>query len=295
VFQIGRFYHAIHMVADLDRADAWYDRVFGVERFYKGHLPVEMRDASLVAIADFVMEPMMSSPLPGAERTPVGRFAARFGQHLHSLAWYVHGLPGLYERLRSAGIRVTGPGGADPEAGDFPASIYTHPKDGHALIEFAEADRMGTADPRLRPGYSTAYWRDEHPLGVERASHLTVVVRDLESATAFYAGTLGGEVVRRDPAAPAGTDSVYVAVGEGSIIELARPVEDGLAARDLAKNGEILHSVTFKVGDPAAALAHLAGVGVRIAERQGDDLVLHPDDCFGAVLRLTPNSLTGRS
>jgi hypothetical protein len=30
---------------------------------------------------------------------------------------------------------------------------------------------------------------------------------------------------------------------------------------------------------------------VRIAERQGDELVLCTDDCFGAVLRLTPNPL----
>lgn len=290
LFEIGRFYHAIHMVSDLDAADDWYDRVFGVERFYKGHLAVEKRDASLVVIADFVMEPMMSSRLPGAEATPVGRFYARFGQHLHSLAWYVKDLRGLYERLRSAGVRVTGPGGGDMGSGEFPGSLYTHPRDSHGAIEFVDAESVGgLEDPRFRPGFSTAFWRDEHPLGVERVAYMTVVVRDLEPAVAFYAGTLGGEVLRRGRGADA-TDSVFVRVGEDTVIELARPDDErSRAGRDLARNGEIMHSVTFKVRDLAAARKHLDTCGVRVAERQSDDLVLDPDDCFGAVLRLTEN------
>ncbi|TDD38359.1 hypothetical protein E1287_06030 [Actinomadura sp. KC06] len=288
LFEIGRFYHAIHMVSDLDAADGWYDRVFGVERFYKGHLAVEKRDASLVVIADFVMEPMMSSRLPGAEATPVGRFYARFGQHLHSLAWYVKDLRGLYERLRSAGVRVTGPGGSDMESEEFPGSLYTHPRDSHGAIEFVDVEAVsGLEDPRFRPGFSTSYWSDVHPLGVERVAYMTVVVRDLERAVAFYAGALGGEVLHRGRGADA-TDSVFVHVGEDTVIELARPDgEESRAGRDLARNGEIMHSVTFKVRDLDAARKHLASCGVRIAERQSDDLVLDPDDCFGAVLRLT--------
>ncbi|GAA4232740.1 catechol 2,3-dioxygenase-like lactoylglutathione lyase family enzyme [Streptosporangium album] len=298
MFKIGKFFHAIHVVADLDRADIWYDQIFGGRRFYRGHLPVEKRDASLLVIADFCVEPMMSSRVPGAERTPVGRFYSRFGQRLHSLAWYVTDLPSLYERLRSAGIRVTGPGGTDMETGDFPGSLYTHPRDSHSLIEFVDMASLNGAlrDPRLDPAYSPAYWRDEHPLGIERVSHMTVVVRDLHRATSFYAGTLDGDVVGHSDRTPAGTRSVYVAVGEDSIIELARPhSDDSLAGRDLAENGEIMHSVTFKVRDLAAAEQHLAANGVRIAERQGDDVVLHPDDCFGAVLRLTQGQTPGET
>lgn len=294
MFEIGKFFHAIHMVSDLDRADDWYDRVFGVERFYKGHLPVEKRDASLVLMADFVMEPMMSSRLPGAEVTPVGRFYAKFGQHLHSLAWYVKDLPALYERLRSAGVRVTGPGGGDMESGEFPGSLYTHPKDSHSAIEFVATETVsGMGDPRLEPGFTPAYWRDEHPLGLERVAYLTVVVRDLEPAVAFYAGTLGGEPLPRGPGR-AGTDSAYVMVGQDTVIELARPRDAaGLAGRDLAKNGEILHAVTFKVRDLGAARAHLASQGVRVLETSSQDLVLHPADAFGAVLRLTESAHPG--
>ncbi|TYC09003.1 hypothetical protein FXF65_36430 [Actinomadura syzygii] len=291
LFEIGRFYHAIHMVSDLDAADDWYDRVFGVERFYKGHLAVEKRDASLVVIADFVMEPMMSSQLPGAEATPVGRFYARFGQHLHSLAWYVTDLRGLYERLRSAGVRVTGPGGGGMESGEFPGSLYTHPRDSHGAIEFVDADAVsGLVDPRFRPGFSTRFWSDEHPLGVERVSHLTVVVRDLEPAVAFYAGTLGGEVLRRGRGTD-GADSAFVHVGADTVIELARPDgENGPAGRDLARNGEILHSVTFEVRSLDAARKHLSACGVRIADETSGELLLEPDDCFGAVLRLTEDA-----
>ena len=288
MFEIGRFYHAIHMVSDLDTADAWYDRVFGVERFYKGHLPVEKRDASLVVIADFVMEPMMSSRVPGAEATPVGRFYARFGQHLHSLAWYVKDLRGLYERLRAAGVRVTGPGGGGMDADEFPGSLYTHPRDSHGAIEFVDVEAVsGLVDPRFRPGFSTAYWSDEHPLGVERVAYMTVVVRDLEAAVGFYSGVLGGEVLRRGRGSDA-ADSAFVRVGEDTVIELARPDDEhSRAGRDLARNGEIMHSVTFRVRSLDAARRHLGACGVRVAEQRSGDLVLEPDDCFGAVLRLT--------
>lgn len=297
MFQIGQFFHVIHMVSDLDRADDWYDEVFGVQRFYKGHLAVEKRDASLVVISDTVIEPMSPSAEAGAELTPVGRFHQRFGQHLHSLAWYVTDLRALAERMRAQGIRVTGPGGVDLEHGPFPGSIYTHPKDTHGLIEFVDQASSGaaTGDPRRNPGFSPAYWRDEHPLGIEGVSHLAVVVQDLEPAVAFYTRTLGGTVVRRDPATPGGTESAFVAVGEDSVIELARPHStDGLAGRDLATNGEIVHAVTFQVRDLTAAERHLADTGVRVVERQGDDLVLDPQDCFGAVIKLSPNSPTAR-
>lgn len=297
LFEIGQFFHAIHMVDDLDRADQWYDDVFGVERFYKGHLAVEKRDASLALIADLVIEPMMSSRVPGAETTPVGRFYRRFGQHLHSLSWYVTDLRGLYERMRSDGIRVTGPGGADLDGPDFPGSIYSHPKDTAGLIEFVEQPGPGTGsgDPRLEPGFSSAHWKEAKPLGIEQTSHLTAVVRDLDRAVAVYADTLGGEVIHHDTQTAAGTESVFVSIGTDSVVELARPAAtDSLAGRDLAANGEIAHAITFRVADLATAEADLAARGVRIRERQGDDLVLDPDDCFGAVLRLTETALPGR-
>ena len=57
MFKIGKAFHLLHVVEDLDAADGWYDDVFGVRRFVRNSMKAAMRKASLVLIADFVMEP----------------------------------------------------------------------------------------------------------------------------------------------------------------------------------------------------------------------------------------------
>ena len=87
MFTIGKEFHLLHVVNDLDTADGWYDEVFAVRRFVRNSMKAAMRKASLVLIADFVMEP--AQPLrhmQGWEKSALGRFYARYGQHFHSLA-----------------------------------------------------------------------------------------------------------------------------------------------------------------------------------------------------------------
>src|SRR5262249_41481927 len=95
MFTIGKEFHLLHVVNDLDAADGWYDDVFAVRRFVRNSMKAAMRKASLVLIADFVMEP--AQPLrhmPGWEKSALGRFSSRYGQHFHSIAWYVAAVPG---------------------------------------------------------------------------------------------------------------------------------------------------------------------------------------------------------
>ena len=89
MFNICKLFHLTHVVDDLDTVDRWYDDVFACERFYKGYEKAAVRNASLLVIADMVMEPVQLADVPGAEQSPIGRFRARFGQHFHSIAWYV--------------------------------------------------------------------------------------------------------------------------------------------------------------------------------------------------------------
>ena len=57
MFTIGKEFHLLHVVNDLDTVDGWYDEVFAVRRFVRNSMKAAMRKASLVLIADFVMEP----------------------------------------------------------------------------------------------------------------------------------------------------------------------------------------------------------------------------------------------
>ena len=294
--EIGALAQVIHVVDDLDGADAFYRRFFDAECFYRGYSPYEKRDASLLAFADFVVEPMTPAGVEGAADMPVGRFHARFGSHLHSIALNAVGIPALYEHLRAHGVRAVGPGGSDPTAvADLPApSIYTHPKDAHCLLELVDFGPDGhPASPRTKPGWDRARWRDG-PLGLEGASHVTVVVRDLDDATRVFRDVLGGTLVHEDPETPDGTASRFVRVGTETVVELARPLRTGTrAADDLEANGEIVHALTFRVRDLDRAAAHAARRSVGVAERRDDTLVLDPADTFGAPIALTTRRLPG--
>jgi catechol 2,3-dioxygenase-like lactoylglutathione lyase family enzyme len=296
MFEIGTLAQVIHVVDDLDGADAFYRSFFDGVCFYRGYSPYEKRDASLIAFADLVIEPMTPAAVEGARDMPVGRFHARFGTHLHSIALNATGVPALHEHLAAHGVRSVGPGGTDAAAlaSNPVPSIYTHPKDAHCLLELVDFGPGGHPDaPRTKPGWDHARWADG-PLGLEGASHVTVVVRDLDDATRVFRDVLGGTLVHEDPDSPGGTASRFVRVGAETVVELARPTAPGTrAAADLEANGEIVHALTFRVRDLDRAAAHAARRSVGVAERRDDTLVLDPADTFGAPIALTTRRLPG--
>src|SRR5262249_23199597 len=150
----------------------------------------------------------------------------------------------------------------------------------HGQLEFQGLGPFwNSRDPRFQPGWSKSFWSDEHPLGIERASHVTIVVNDLEHARTFYQELLNGRVLVEE-SSPRG-ESLFVLTGPDIVIELAKPGANPSRLQcDLAANGEIAHALTFKVRDLDAAESHVDKVGVRIAERSGDTLTLEPADCF---------------
>ena len=157
-FEIGRLFHLTHVVSDLDAVDRWYDEVFSVTRFYNGYEELAGRDASLVAISDLVLEPM--APARGRElKNPsVQRFQDRFGQHFHSIAWYVDDVEAISHRLDQHGLRLFNIVGRQVAPNDRTAAIWTHPKETFGQLEFATyADYI--ADPRFDPGWSAARWQ----------------------------------------------------------------------------------------------------------------------------------------
>ncbi len=107
MFKLGKEFHLLHVVSDLDTVDGWYDEVFAVRRFVRNTMKAAMRKASLVLIGDFVMEP--AQPIrraPGWEKSALGKFYTRYGQHFHSIAWYVDDLDETCARLSERKIRL---------------------------------------------------------------------------------------------------------------------------------------------------------------------------------------------
>jgi hypothetical protein len=294
---IREFFHLIHIVDHEDEVDAWYDEVFAPERFMKkGWIDSEKRWASLSMVGDLMIEVIEPSSDPRDQHMPLSKFRNRFGQHFHSLAWYVDPLDvkPLFDRLRTGGIRVAKPGGGMFPDGDVDPgnTIFTHPRDTFGQLEFEGlADHWLRMDPRFQPGWSSDRWLDQ-PLGIVRASHLTVVVDDLDRACRLYQSAFDGVMLHRQSSSVG--EAVHVAVGTDTVVELVSPAtSDSRAGRDRQVNGSVPHACTFTVQDLDRAERHVERVGVGVVDRSGDSFTLDPADSYGAVYAFTDRTVPG--
>ncbi|HKA05471.1 MAG TPA: VOC family protein, partial [Acidimicrobiales bacterium] len=239
-FRIGHLFHIIHITDDVDALDQWYLDVFGAHRWMPKHYSdIEMRDASLVCIGDVPLEPMATVSREGADRTPVGRFSAKIGPHLHSVAWYVEGAGELHQSLVAQGVRVVADGGLPVGAPGTSDALYSHPRDTSTQLEFFPGPRQG--DPRTELDWDSSWWAIDHPLGLIGLAHLTIVVGDLARATAFYTDGLGGRLLAEAESELTSTKDAFVALGDHSVVCLSTPMSaDSLAGRDHARHGDIL-------------------------------------------------------
>ncbi len=289
MFKIGKLFHLTHVVSDLDAVDKWYDDVFAVTRFYHGYAKAAGRDASLIAIGDVIMEPMTPARVANLRNQSVKRFHDRFGQHFHSIAWYVDDVPEISTHLDKHQLRLWDVVGNRVTPPNEKFAVWTHPKESHGQLEFAVIG-SNTIDPRLQPAWSSEFWRERHPLGIERASHLTAVVTDVSAAKRFYSEVLGAKVI--DERSTPIKQSAFVAVGEDTVVELAQPISSNTPeARDLEKNGEGFFALTFKTRNISKAADFLRSKQLR-PDHDGDgSIVLGQDQAFGMTIGFTERSI----
>ena len=291
---VGKLFHVLHAARDLDRLDDLYDRLFAPWHgmMERRHSPHQRRVGSLLVVADGVVEIAAPSDDPGAASGPIGRFVAKFGPRWHSIAWYCDDVAAAADRLRSAGVRVLGPGGEPLAEGPADGDVYTHPKDTAAQLELYQPPAsvggpQGSGpfpDPRFEQGWPGRWAAGANPAGVERLAWVTVVVGDLGRAVSLWTEGMGATLVFEGESALSGTKSAYVAVGTQTVVELATPTGPGPAASDLAAFGDTLHSVTFGVADLDATAAHLAALGIGVPARDDTTLVADPADTVGAAM-----------
>src|SRR5262245_16110377 len=153
---IREFFHLIHIVDDEDEVDEFYERLFAPLYFTrKSWLDVEKRWASLSMIGNLCLEVIEPSDRDEDLQMPLSKFRTRFGQHYHSLAWYVDppDVKPIFDRLRAEGVRIAKPGGGFFPEGDIDPgpTIFTHPKDTFGQVEFeALRDLWLQRDPRFQ-------------------------------------------------------------------------------------------------------------------------------------------------
>jgi methylmalonyl-CoA/ethylmalonyl-CoA epimerase len=127
----------------------------------------------------------------------------------------------------------------------------------------------------------------------ELIDHVGVAVSDLERAVALYEATFGMPVVHRETVESQGVEAVLLDVGDGHV-ELLRPLgPETVVGRFIAKRGEGLHHVAYRVQDIDATLAGLQGSGIELIDaealigiRGSRVAFLHPGSTGGVLTEL---------
>ena len=292
MFKIGKLFHLTHVVSDLNAVDKWYDEVFAVTRYYHGFAKAVVRDASLIAIGDVIMEPMTPSKVEGLRNQSVKRFHERFGEHFHSIAFYVDDVPAISTHLANQGLHMWDVTGRPVTPPNEKFAVWTHPKETPGQLEFAIIER-NTIDPRLQPAWSKEYWREHHPLGIEHASHITTVVRDIGAAKKFYCDILGGKLIHERETAGQ-KRSAYVAIGEDTIVELASP--SPRTPRRRVTSRKMARASMRWYSRPVTSRARADFLKSKMLKPEPDGagkVLLGSDQCFGMVIGFTERPIPG--
>lgn len=130
---------------------------------------------------------------------------------------------------------------------------------------------------------------------VTAVDHVGLAVRDLDAAVAFYARTFGLVDVHEERNEEQGVREAMLTAGDGDTrIQLLAPLrEDSAIGRFLARSGEGIQQLAFRVTDVEVAAQRLRAAGLRLLydePRRGTAgsriNFVHPKDCGGVLVEL---------
>lgn len=130
---------------------------------------------------------------------------------------------------------------------------------------------------------------------LKQIDHIAVVVQDMEAALKVYRDALGLPLARVEDVPAEGVKVAFLPMPEGDgEVELVQPTDEGSGiARFLAKRGQGIHHICFRVDDIQAAMEHVVANGLQVIEdeprvgSQGQKYVfIHPKSAHGVLIEL---------
>ena len=123
--------------------------------------------------------------------------------------------------------------------------------------------------------------------------HVAIAVHDLEAAIEYYKQAFGADVHHREIVESDGVEEALIKVADSYIQLTAATREDSPIAKALAKRGEGLHHIGYRVDDCAAALEAMVAAGAtpidkvpRPGSRGTTVAFVHPKGSFGTLIEL---------
>jgi catechol 2,3-dioxygenase-like lactoylglutathione lyase family enzyme len=285
--QPGLFHRLALVVDDVTPADEWYRRIMGCVPVAATERPHQDQPVENVLDLDGATSQMLwHGGLPlillgVADRDgPVGRFMARWGAGLHSLAWEIDDMWTVEHLLRQKDIRITGvniPG----------RHFFMHPADTDGVL-MEWTDTIINGDPRR--GLPVPAETAGVVGGVQGIGWVTAVVADADATAARLVDLAAAEEVTGNPAAdPAVERTIDVAVGDVTM-RLITPRSDASRHVAVLERGPRLWSYAVRVPDLDAALDGLAGEGIKVLDRDGSIAWTDPATTLGVPIEWTDAS-----
>ena len=123
--------------------------------------------------------------------------------------------------------------------------------------------------------------------------HVAIAVHDLDQAISFYETAFGASVAHREIVESDGVEEALIKVADSYVQLTAATREDSPVAKFLAKRGEGIHHIGYRVDDCAAALESMVAAGatpIDSAPRPGSRgttvAFIHPKGAFGTLIEL---------
>lgn len=103
---------------------------------------------------------------------------------------------------------------------------------------------------------------------LEEIDHVGIATRDLEAAVERYRTAFGVEPTHRETVEDQGVEEVLIRVGTSYVQLLGSLGPDTPVGRFLARGGEGLHHVGYRVRDIPSVLARLRAAGVPLVDEE---------------------------
>jgi catechol 2,3-dioxygenase-like lactoylglutathione lyase family enzyme len=273
---VDKLIHITHAMENNQRRaelEKFYLDVFAAQTFFDARPAQGLeRDESLILIGKTQLIPQA----PSDETAPVAKTIQAYAPGLKGLALKVADLRKADAHLVRHGLHLNY---TDPMFRDI--FFLTRPEETfHFPVEFCQVEMPN--DLRLRPEWSADWWRDHHPLGIEKLASLQVANPDLEAAKRFYREVFEFELIHEGTLESEAAKVAAFFAGD-FVLEVLQPQGRNTPLADLvAKRGGGIYGLNFKVKSVPKAADYLKSKNLRLLADGAKRFTIDPRDAFGA-------------
>jgi hypothetical protein len=273
--------------------DAFFIDVFGAETAYEILLTPETaamgldREERLMVIGDTMLIPIAPAGAGEKPESPIGTMLRR---HARPGMWL--GLALRVADLRTADAWLTAKGFKpryDPGMESHYFLIHRREVLG-VRVEIMQGELPN--DPRLKPDWKPARWRDSHPLGIEGMQSIGVSVPSLELAREILAGRFEWPELSRRQLAGDDADCASFLMGD-TVIEAMQPIGETSPLARHCRDIQGIYCLTFKVCSAGAAADYLRGKGLRLTGNPATRFAIVPEQAHGRLIYFTDKTVEG--